>query len=87
MTEEDEPELEMSPLCQTISKDGFTIDVQIYRFVGGDEWALEVVDEDDGSTVWDSLFKTDEEALAEVIRIIEKEGIASFLRDPSEKIH
>ena len=87
MDVENEPELEMSLLCQKISRDGITIDVQIYRFVGGDEWALEVVDEDDGSTVWDGLFATDEQALAEVVRIIEEEGISSFLRDPLETIH
>ena len=45
---EQEPELEHSPLCQTIERDGIEIEVLIYRLTGDDLWHLEVVDEDNG---------------------------------------
>ena len=44
---------------------------------------LEVVDQEGTSTVWDDLFPTEEEALAEALNTIETEGIGCFLRDPS----
>jgi hypothetical protein len=40
----EEPELEVSPLSQKISSGGRTVDIQIYRLVGEEQWALEVVD-------------------------------------------
>ena len=77
----------MSPLCGEISKDGMTIEVHIYRAADDEEWVLEVVDQEDASTVWDDSFATDQAALDEVTRVINKEGIASFLRDPSQKLN
>jgi uncharacterized protein len=47
---------------------------------------LEVVDQDGGSTVWDDLFPTDEEALAEAMNTIATEGIGCFLRDPANRL-
>ncbi len=81
----DEYELVDSPLSQKLTRDGMTIEVLIYR--GSDDvgWTLEVVDQEDASTVWDHQFPTDQAALDEVLLTIEREGIASFLRDPSEK--
>jgi hypothetical protein len=61
--------------------------VHIYRSSDQDEWTLEVVDQEAASTVWDDLFPTDQAALDEVMRVIDKDGIASFLRDPSEKLN
>ena len=83
----DEIELVMSPHCGEISRDGMTVEVHIYRGSDKDEWLLEVVDQEGGSTVWDDLFATDKAALDEVMRVIDKDGIASFLRDPSEKLN
>jgi len=82
-----DPEIIMSPLCQEISKDNTKIQVDIYR--GGDEsgWILEVIDEENASTVWDDPFDTDQEALDEVMEVIEKDGISSFLEGDSGMTH
>lgn len=76
MTEEFE--LEISALSQQITMDGKTIQVDIYR---GDKggWVLEVVDESNGSLIWDDEFETDAAALNEVKRMIEVEGIDSLI--------
>lgn len=74
---ETEPEIIMSPLCQTVTEDDYSVRVEIYR---GDEskWILEVVDPGGGSTVWDDQFETDQLALAEFKRTLKSEGIRSF---------
>lgn len=84
---DDEIELVMSPLCREISRDGTTIEVHIYRGVDDNQWVLEVVDQEQGSTVWDDLFPTDQAALDEVMRTIDQEGITSFLREPTENLN
>jgi hypothetical protein len=80
MHDDDDPEIEYSPLCKEVTQDGLIVRVQIYRLkTGRDGWSLEVVDHEDASTVWDDLFATDHEALAEFSRTLEAEGIQSFL--------
>jgi hypothetical protein len=80
MHDENDPEIEYSPLCEEVTRDGLTVRVQIYRLKTGNEgWSLEVVDHEDASTVWEDLFETDHEALAEFSRTLEAEGIQSFL--------
>ncbi len=79
---EDEFELEQSPLCQEMTVDGHTIDVEIYR--GGDsDWILEVVDIHGTSTVWEDQFKTDQEALDELKTCIREEGMGALVGDPT----
>jgi hypothetical protein len=57
MVDEDEVELEESPLSGDVLRDGITLRVQIYRIRGSNEgWSLEVVDHEWGSTVWQDLF-------------------------------
>ncbi len=75
----EEPELEISPLSQKISSGGKTVDVQIYRLEGEDQWALEIVDEYNNSTVWDDTFKTDSAALTEAKKTILAEGVTSLI--------
>ena len=78
-----DPEIVMSPLCQEISKDGTKIQVDIYRGENESGWILEVIDEENTSTVWDDPFDTDQEALDAAMKVIEKDGIRSFLEsDP-----
>ena len=48
---------------------------------------LEVVDEENASTVWDDPFDTDREALDEVMEVIERDGIRSFLEGDSGVAH
>ncbi|MEM9301899.1 MAG: hypothetical protein AAGE01_07295 [Pseudomonadota bacterium] len=81
-----EPEIRMSPLCQTIERDGKTVEVLIYS---GDstEWILEVEDGFGNSTVWDEPFASDEAALAEVTRTLVEEGIDSLIGPSGETEH
>ena len=76
MTEE--IEIKMSPLCQSISRAGKTVQVEIYED-GEGGWSLEVVDEYNNSTVWNDPFESDEHALLEALATIQKVGIASFI--------
>jgi hypothetical protein len=75
---EEEYELVFSPLCQSITVDGHTLDIQIYRGLGP-EWNLEVVEPSGGSNVWDDLFPTDLAALEEALRTIREDGAQSLL--------
>ncbi len=73
----------MSPFCKEIIEDGTKIQVDIYRGEDESGWILEVIDEENASTVWDDPFATDQEALDEVMKVIEQDGIRSFLEsDP-----
>jgi len=84
-----DPELEYSSLCEEVSREGTTVKLQIYRLKGGTEgWSLEVVDSQDGSTVWGDLFATDQDARDEFYRTLDAEGIHSFFVDhPSTSLH
>ena len=84
---QEEYEIENSRLSRRISKDGMTVEVHIFRGEDDPGWILQVVDQEGGSTVWDDLFPTEEEALAEVLNTIETEGIACFVRAPSTRLH
>ena len=88
MTNEDNPQIESSPLCTSVTRDGITVRVEIYRIAGsGDRWSLEVVDQDGGSTVWSDLFATDRDAYAEFTQTLEMEGIRSFAGSPQGLPH
>jgi hypothetical protein len=84
---DDEYKIITSQLSQKITRDGTTIEVLIYRGEHDATWILEVVDSAGGSTVWDETFATEQDALNEVLRTIDDEGIACFLLDPIEKLH
>jgi hypothetical protein len=72
-----------SPLCQTITVNGHTIDIEIYH--GPDtDWTLEVVDSLNNSTIWDDLFATDQAALDEALRTIREEGVEALVGPPSD---
>ena len=82
-----DPEIIMSPLCREIAGDDTKIQVDIYRGEDDPGWVLEVIDEENGSTVWDVPFDTDQEALDEVMEVIEREGIRTFLESASGVAH
>ena len=82
-----DPEIVMSPLCREIIEDGTKIQVDIYRGENESGWILEVIDEENTSTVWDDPFDTDQEALGAVMKVIERDGIKSFLEGESEEMH
>ena len=82
----DEYEVTMSPLCQSINNEG--VDVQIDIYSDGDGgWILEVIDGGNNSIVWDDPFKSDEEALKEAINSINKEGISSLSKNSKSILH
>jgi uncharacterized protein len=60
-----EDSLVYSPLCQRITRDGTEVDIQIYK-------------DDKGGWLLDS-FTSDSAALAEALKTIETEGIASLV--------
>jgi hypothetical protein len=82
----EEFEVKMSPLCQPITRDRRTVQVEIYED-GSGGWLLEVVDEFNNSTVWDDPFNTDQAALNEVLETIEKEGIACVIGPEPQSSH
>jgi uncharacterized protein len=67
-----------SPLSQRVTRDGTTVEIEIYDD-GKGGWLLEIVDEFWNSTVWDDSFPTDSAALQEALRTIDNEGIASVI--------
>jgi hypothetical protein len=70
--EEGEPTLIESPLSQRISRNGVTVDVQIYADEHG-KWILEIVDQANSSHVWDDPFDSDHDAMAEAMRALDEE--------------
>jgi hypothetical protein len=82
-----DPEIVMSPLCREIIEDGTKIQVDIYRSESESGWILEVIDEENASTVWDEPFDTDQEALDAVMIVIEQDGIRSLLDGEFEEMH
>jgi len=83
---DDDYELVYSPLCRRIRRNRTTIQVHIYRGKDDSNWILEVEDEKGGSTVWDEQFATDAAALDDVMSVIEKEGIETFIVE-DRKLH
>jgi hypothetical protein len=81
-----DPEIVMSPLCREIVQDGTKVQVDIYRGEDESGWILEVIDEENASTVWDDPFDTDREALEEVMEVIERDGNRSFFEGESEEM-
>ena len=71
-------ELIYSKHCQSLSINNKTVRVEIYSS-GKNDWILEVVDENNNSTVWDDLFSTDDEAYEEFQRTLAAEGIESMI--------
>ena len=85
MTEE--IELIYSPLQQTYTEDGKTVDIQIYRSADSG-WTLEVVDQYGNSTVWEAEFETDQEALDQVMWEIKEDGIKALIGpEPEVAVH
>lgn len=74
-----DPNIVHSGLSGTVTEDGITVELGIYRLEHDPKWALEVINEAGTSTVWDELFETDEAAYQEFRRTVDEEGMVSFL--------
>ncbi|GJE52453.1 hypothetical protein GOFOIKOB_5524 [Methylobacterium tardum] len=77
----DDHEYEHSPLSGTFSRDGESVDVEIYRFFGTqDRWRLGVIDlSSGGSTVWQETYATDQEAYDAFTAMVDASGLAPFI--------
>jgi hypothetical protein len=84
VNDNEEYEIKVSPLSQSITRDGKTVEVHIHEGDPG-KWILEVVDQYDNSTVWDDQFEYDQEALAIALETIDEEGIDSLIGSSSEQ--
>jgi len=71
-----------SPLAQSLTRNGKTVQIDIYED-GEGGWILEVVDEHWNSTVWDEPFASDRDALDEALKSIDENGIESLIGMPS----
>ena len=78
MTDRD-PNIINSGLSRTVTDQGVTVRVEIYRLDDRPGWTLEVVNEKGTSTVWDDLFDTDDAAYAEFKSAVATDGMKSFL--------
>lgn len=70
----DDHDVKLSPLSQRFEQDGKVVHIEIYED-GEGGWLLEIVDEDNNSTMWEDSFDTDQDALAEALATIKEEGI------------
>lgn len=75
--------LEHSDFAGEFTDDDVTVLVDIFRKQGSsDGWTMEVIDQDEGLTVWEEPFATDKEAFEEFLATVERDGIRSFLEEP-----
>jgi uncharacterized protein len=82
-----DPKIIDSPLSRIVEEDGISVDVRICR-LEDTEWSLEIVAIDGNSTVWNDLFPSDEDALAEALKSIGEDGIRSFSEGaPDAAVH
>jgi hypothetical protein len=83
---DDDPVLTYSPLNQTLTRNGVTVEVHIYKGRGSD-WILEVVDAAKNSHVWDEQFQTDQQAFVEAMRALDEEPLEFMEPKPDSKLN
>ena len=80
---EDDPEIETSPFSGSLTRDGITVRIAIFRIAGSrDSWSLEMVDKDNNSVVWDKQFASDQLACSAFYEALEAEGIQALVNSP-----
>lgn len=85
--DDEDRDFEHSPLSGPFTRDGETVEVEIYRFPGIPEcWRLEVVHLS-GCIRWDTTFATDADAHAAFVAMVQAVGIASFVGDRPKARH
>ena len=88
--EEEDPDddhvLIYSPLNQTLTRNGVTVEIHIYKDSQSD-WILEVVDAGKNSHVWDDKFKTDHQAFDEAMRALDEEPLDFMEPTPQSKLN
>jgi len=76
MNEEFEPKV--SELSRDYSEGDLTVQIDIYED-GEGGWLLEIVDQDNNSTVWEDTFDSEQDALDEALDALADEGIEAFV--------
>lgn len=77
---ENEPNMITSSKSQRVVVDGYVFSIEIYRLETDNAWALEVVDHEGTSHVWDTQFSSDQEAQSAALKALESEGATTFIR-------
>jgi hypothetical protein len=81
--DDEEPDFVESPLSQSVTRNGVTVQVEIYGD-GNGRWILEIVDAENNSHVWDEPFETEQLAFSEALRALDEEPL-EFLGRPTER--
>jgi hypothetical protein len=84
--QDEEPEFIESPLSRAVTRNGVTVQVDIYADRNG-RWILKIVDAAKASHVWDEHFETDEQALAEAMRALDEEPLEFLGRAASNPLN
>ncbi|MGM0524700.1 MAG: hypothetical protein ACQEQ8_00695 [Pseudomonadota bacterium] len=74
----EEQQVIQSKHTQQYSAEGKTVDIDIYR-TEDSGWILEIVDQENNSTLWEDQFEQEDDALAEAMDALQEEGIDSFI--------
>lgn len=77
--EDRDPNIVTPGLSRTVTQDGVSVELGIYRLEHDPKWTMEVVNQAGTSTVWDEQFNIDEDAHREFLRTIEELGLVAFL--------
>ncbi|MCJ2123144.1 hypothetical protein [Methylobacterium sp. J-077] len=85
---DEDRDFEHSVLSGSFTRDGETVDVEMYRFAGTqDPWQLAVVHMSSGTTEWRGCFATEQDAYRAFMEVVEREGLASFGAAVSRVVH
>jgi len=79
MVDDLDSKVERSGFSSEFWSAGEMVRVEIFRLRGGDGWLLEVSNREGATTVFDEPFGTDQSAFQGFLRMIERDGIRSFL--------
>jgi hypothetical protein len=74
----EEQQVIQSKHTQNYSVDGKAVEIDIYR-TEDSGWILEIVDENNNSTLWEDEFEKEDDALAEALDALKEEGIDNFI--------
>ncbi len=74
-------DIERSDLGGLFSENGKTVTIRIYKRPH-QIWTLEISDEFENATVYETSFQSDEEAYAEALDLLKTEGINAFIGHP-----
>ncbi|TCQ99351.1 hypothetical protein [Neorhizobium sp. JUb45] len=74
-----QPLSERSELSGRYTEGGITVNVEIFRPSGSDDWRMEVTSLEDQVTDWNESFAFAHEAWEEFIYVVNTEGVAVFL--------